>query len=101
MRGGQRDEESTLLLTLPTYNCTFPELVSDVTYKNFVIRLGELNPLTLTRSAAEEAWKSLITQKGKEWKARSGGGKKSFLWSQANAQVRRYQGDIFSGALAD
>jgi len=54
-------------LKVPKYNLGFFGLSFGVTYENFVVRLTELNPKTLTRPAAEEAWLTLIHQAYREW----------------------------------
>ena len=77
-------------LKVHEYPGGFFGLAFGVTYENFVVHLAELNPKTLTRPAAEEAWLIRIHQAYREWKphiALYDEQKKNDLRKKATAQV--------------
>ncbi|PMD46255.1 hypothetical protein L207DRAFT_628829 [Hyaloscypha variabilis F] len=54
-------------LKVPQYAHGFLGIAFAVTYENFVVCLTELNPKTLTRPAAEQAWLEIVHQSYREW----------------------------------
>jgi hypothetical protein len=65
----QKQDLTIAGLKIPShvYCCGFYELVFSITYGKFLVGLAKLNPKSLTRAAAEEAWWTITQQKFKEW----------------------------------
>jgi hypothetical protein len=80
-------------LKIPKYIscCGFYELVFSITYGKFLVGLAKLNPNSLTRAAAEEAWWTITQEKFREWDPPSevyDQEKKRLLRKMASSQVR-------------
>jgi hypothetical protein len=70
--------------------CGFYELVFSITYGKFLVGLAKLNPNSLTRAAAEEAWWTITQEKFREWDPPSevyDQEKKRLLRKMASSQV--------------
>jgi hypothetical protein len=80
-------------LKIPNYIfcCGFYELVFSITYGKFLVGLAKLNPNSLTRAAAEEAWWTITQEKFREWDPPAevyDQNKKKLLRKMASSQVR-------------
>lgn len=80
-------------LKIPNYIfcCGFYELVFSITYGKFLVGLAKLNPNSLTRAAAEEAWWTITQEKFREWDPPAevyDQDKKKLLRKMASSQVR-------------